>query len=46
MGLIKAVKDSISTILADQWREYFYCEAMSSDVLMRRGRKHLGKAWL
>ena len=40
MGLIKAVKDSISTIMADQWREYFYCEAMSSDVLMRRGRKH------
>ena len=40
MGLIKAVKDSISTILADQWREYFYCDAMPSDVLMRKGKKH------
>ena len=40
MGLIKAAKDSISTLLADQWREYFYCDTLPSDVLMRKGRKH------
>lgn len=40
MGLIKAVKDSISTIMADQWREYIYCDAMPSNVLMTRGKRH------
>ncbi len=40
MGLIRAAKDSISTLLADQWREYFYCDTLPSDVLMRRGKKH------
>ena len=40
MGLLKAAKDSISTILADQGREYFYCDAMPSDLLMTKGKKH------
>ena len=39
MGLLKAAKDSISTLLADQWREYFYCETLPNDVLMRKGQK-------
>ena len=39
MGLLKAAKDSISTFLADQWREYFYCETLPNDVLMRKGQK-------
>ncbi len=41
MGLIKAAKDSISTLLADQWREYFYCDALSSDVLVKKGQKRI-----
>lgn len=41
MGLIKAVKDSISTIMADQWREYFYCDTLPSDVFMRKATKHI-----
>jgi len=40
MGLIRAAKDSISSLLADQWREYFYCDTLPSDVLMRRGKKN------
>ncbi len=41
MGLIKAAKDSISTLLADQWREYFYCDSLSDDILMMKGSKRV-----
>lgn len=39
MGLIKAAKDAVSSMLADQWREYFYCDALSNDILVAKGRK-------
>lgn len=39
MGLIKAAKDAISTLMADQWREYFYCDALPDDVLVVKGQK-------
>lgn len=38
MGLIKAAKDAVTGMLADQWREYFYCDALSEDVLVTKGR--------
>ncbi len=41
MGLIKAAKDAMSTILADQWREYFYCDSLSNDILMTKGQKRI-----
>lgn len=41
MGLIKAAKDAVSSMLADQWREYFYCDSLSNDILAARGRKRV-----
>ena len=43
MGLIKAALGSLSGVLADQWREYFYCDSMDADTLMCRGVKRTGK---
>ena len=42
MGLIKAAVNSVSTVLADQWREYFYCDSMAADVLVSKGKKRVG----
>ncbi len=39
MGLIRAAKDAIGGMLADQWREYFYCESLSDEVLMAKGQR-------
>lgn len=39
MGLIKAAVGSVSGVMADQWKEYFYCEALPSNVLAVKGRK-------
>ncbi len=43
MGLLQAGVGSLSGVLADQWREYFYCEAMPEDVLVTKGVKRSGK---
>ena len=34
MGLIKAGIGALGGTLADQWKEFFYCEAMDKDVLV------------
>ena len=39
MGLIKAALGSLGGVLADQWRECFYCDSLSSDILVAKGRK-------
>ncbi len=39
MGLIKAALGAASGILADQWKEYFYCDSLSADTLVIKGRK-------
>ena len=42
MGLIKAGLGALGGTLADQWKEYFYCEAMDKDVMVTKGRKRTG----
>jgi membrane protease subunit (stomatin/prohibitin family) len=41
MGLIKAGLGAVGGVLADQWKEFFYCEALPSDVLVRKGSKRI-----
>lgn len=43
MGLIKAAKDAVGGLLADQWREYFYCDSLSNDILVIKGQKRAGR---
>ena len=42
MGLIKAGIGALGGVLADQWKEFFYCEALSKDILMTKGQKRVG----
>ena len=41
MGLIKAGIGALGGTLADQWKEFIYCEALPNDVLMRKGEKRV-----
>lgn len=41
MGLIKAFLGAAGGTLADQWKEFFYCEAMDKDVLVTKGQKQI-----
>ena len=43
MGLIRAITTATSTALGDQWKEYFYCDAMPTDLLVTKGQKRTGK---
>ena len=39
MGLIKAIAGAAGGVMADQWKEYFYCEAMPANILATKGHK-------
>lgn len=41
MGLIKAGVGALGGTLADQWKEFFYCDAIDKEVLMVRGQKQI-----
>ena len=43
MGLIKAGIGALGGVLADQWKEFFYCEALDMDTLVVKGQKRTGK---
>ena len=39
MGLIKAALGSLQGTLADQYKEFFYCDSIPNDILVVKGRK-------
>ena len=41
MGLIKAGIGALGGTFADQWKEFFYCEAMPKEVLVTKGQKRI-----
>jgi membrane protease subunit (stomatin/prohibitin family) len=41
MGLIKAGIGALGGVLADQWKEFFYCEAMDKSVMVTKGKKRI-----
>ena len=42
MGLIKAGVGAVGGVLADQWKEFFYCDALPNNVLVKKGQKRIG----
>ena len=42
MGLLKAGIGALGGVLADQWKEFFYCEALDMDTLVVKGSKRVG----
>lgn len=41
MGLIKAIGGAIRGTTADQWKEYFYCDALDVEVLVTKGKQRV-----
>ncbi len=41
MGLIKAALGALGGTLADQWKEFFYCDSIDNDVLVTKGKKQI-----
>ena len=43
MGLLKAGAGALGGVLADQWKEFFYCDSLDSGTLVAKGEKRVGK---
>ena len=41
MGLIKAAMGAAGGVMADQWKEFFYCDAIPAEVLAVKGQKRV-----
>ena len=41
MGIIKAGAGALGSTLADQWKEFFYCDAIDKDTLVVKGVKRV-----
>ena len=46
MGLVMAAGASIASVLGDQWLEYFYCNDLGNDILVKKGEHHTGRSGL
>ena len=42
MGLIKAALGAAGGVLADQWKDYFYCDSLPNNILVSIGKRHGG----
>ena len=42
MGLIQAASGAVDGVLADQWKEFFYCDSLDKDALVAKGQKRVG----
>ena len=43
MGLIKAGAGALGGVMADQWKEFFYCESLDADTLVAKGEKRTSR---
>lgn len=43
MGLLKAAAGSIAGVMSEQWKDYYYCEALQENTLAVRGCKNISK---
>lgn len=41
MGLIRSITNAVGGVAADQWKEYFYCDSLDTDILVTKGKKHV-----
>ena len=41
MGLMKAAMGAAGGVMADQWKEFFYCDSMDKDVMVKKGQKRV-----
>lgn len=41
MGLIRAGVGAVGGSLADQWKEFFYCESMDKSIMVVKGQKRV-----
>ncbi len=44
MGIIRATLDAAHSVLQEQWKEAFFCDALDENVLMARGRKRISQS--
>lgn len=42
MGLISAALGAAGGVLADSWKEFFYCDSLDKDTLVVKGQKKIG----
>lgn len=43
IGAISALSGAVGGTLADQWKEFFYCDALDADTMIVKGQKKTGK---
>lgn len=41
MGLLKAFGGAVGGVLADQWKDYYYCDALDTRTMVKRGHRRV-----